>query len=153
MAWGSATALDVLDRVNRLLGIVDISDKAARILGHVVNDGGIADSIIASGFAGAPAANAVIASVVTPGAGVYRLTITAAQEKAPGAGPDAPNIAIKHGATILSGSLELGMSGIPAHHIIPRLTIAGGENIDAIARGAAGAGNTYHLTMVATRIS
>lgn len=147
-------AVDMADRAGRALGVVasitnpvDISDRTARLLGHVVGDGGIADTLIAGGTLNNGAANAVVASIAAPGAGVYEVLVNVVSIA--GVATEAANLQLRHGVTVV-GTLAQATPG-PQIFSARRMTVAGGENIDV--RLLAASTNFYHVTILATRLS
>lgn len=154
---GSSGTVDVTDRAGRLLGLVapaggstwDVSDRAGRLLG--VEQGGIADSIVASGAVTSPGAGAAIASIAAPGAGVYAVQATTWAADTAEVVANAFNLRLRHGA-VSAGNLS-SRSATPVTITRERLTVAAGEAIDVIAIAAATVGATYNAVIAATRIA
>jgi hypothetical protein len=138
---------DVSDRAARLLGIADVSDRAARLLG--VEQGGLADTLIAAGSATNPGAGAGIVAIAGVPAGVYSaVCVTFETGTADGS---ASNMRLQHGAgPTVVGSLS--STALAVQQIIERVTIAAGETVAIAAAAAGGVAATYNASLALTRI-
>jgi hypothetical protein len=111
----------------------------------------MADSLINTGTATAPAAGAAIATIAAPGAGTYYIQVFVAFG---GTADVFNNMQLQHGAVVVGTLYTQGATanGFPTRHVFNRITIAAAEAITVNAIAAGAVGSVYQATIIATRI-
>lgn len=107
------------------------------------------DTFHASGTAAAPTANAAIATLAAPGAGVYQIEVDLGLSST--AETAVQNAELRHGATVV-GKVGFTTSSTPQKTLYQRVTVLAGEAITVNATAGAIAGSVYTATILATRI-
>jgi hypothetical protein len=115
-----------------------------------VDQGGIDDSLVASATVTTPAANQVIAQIVAPPPGVYKvtveLTLTGTAET------QAANARLRQNATAVATLPTVSGAAVTPPVVLARLTVTAG-NIDVQAIALATTGAIYTAVITATRVA
>lgn len=114
---------------------------------------GIADTIVGSGVATAPAAGATIATIAAASLpkGVYALEVHAQVSNAVAA--DLNNMELQIAGVDFVSPLPSGATGVDAKTVVARVTLTGSQALDVKAIAIGTAAIEYGATILATRIA